>query len=282
MKIETKDIVDGIKADVAGAVEAYKAKGVAPTIRVVVATDDAAVLSYVRSKVKQAGNLGIAMEVVELGPELDQAAFEDLIRRSNADPAIHGVMVELPVRDGLDHDRVLSILDPHKDVDGLTTLNQGLIQQNREDEAICPATPQACIRLAETVGPLSGETVAVVGRGPTVGKPLAAMLVNRSATVTVAHSRTRDIAATIAPCRFVFAATGRPGLLNAGNVTGSHVIVDAGIAYKDDKLVGDFDAEAAEAVAAYTPVPGGVGRVTSALIFANLLKCIELQGRAGQ
>ncbi|MEQ8585074.1 MAG: bifunctional 5,10-methylenetetrahydrofolate dehydrogenase/5,10-methenyltetrahydrofolate cyclohydrolase [Thalassobaculaceae bacterium] len=278
MRIEAKDIVDGVKAEVAAAVEAHKAKGVEPRIRVVVATDDAAVLSYVRSKVKQAGNLGIAMEVVELGPEKDQAAFEELIRESNADLSIHGVMVELPVRDGLDHDRVLSILDPKKDVDGLTTLNQGLIQQGREDEAICPATPQACIRLAETVGGLSGARVAVVGRGPTVGKPLAAMLINRSATVTVAHSRTADLAAAIAPCRFVFAATGRPGLLNAANVTADHVIVDAGIAYKDDKLVGDFDAAAADAVAAYTPVPGGVGRVTSALIFANLLKCMRLQG----
>lgn len=278
MRIEAKDIVDGVKAEVASAVEAHKAKGVEPRIRVVVATDDAAVLSYVRSKVKQAANLGIAMEVVELGPEKDQTAFEDLIRESNADLSIHGVMVELPVRDGLDHDRVLSILDPKKDVDGLTTLNQGLIQQGREDEAICPATPQACIRLAETVGGLSGTAVAVVGRGPTVGKPLAAMLINRSATVTVAHSRTADLAATIAPCRFVFAATGRPGLLNAANVTADHVIVDAGIAYKDDKLVGDFDAAAADAVAAYTPVPGGVGRVTSALIFANLLKCMRLQG----
>lgn len=278
MRIEAKDIVDGVKAEVAAAVEAHKAKGVEPRIRVVVATDDAAVLSYVRSKVKQAGNLGIAMEVVELGPEKDQAAFEELIRESNADLSIHGVMVELPVRDGLDHDRVLSILDPKKDVDGLTTLNQGLIQQGREDEAISPATPQACIRLAETVGGLSGARVAVVGRGPTVGKPLAAMLINRSATVTVAHSRTADLAAAIAPCRFVFAATGRPGLLNAANVTADHVIVDAGIAYKDDKLVGDFDAAAADAVAAYTPVPGGVGRVTSALIFANLLKCMRLQG----
>lgn len=278
MKIEAKDIVDGIKAEVSAAVEAYKAGDVEPKIRVIVATDDAAVLSYVRSKVKQAGTLGIAMEVVEFGPERDQAAFEDLIRQSNADSAIHGVMIELPVRDGLDHDRVLSILDPKKDVDGLTTLNQGLIQQGREEEAICPATPQACIRLAETVGALVGERVAVVGRGPTVGRPLAAMLINRSATVTVAHSRTKYLAATIAPCRFVFAATGRPGLLNAENVSAGHVILDAGIAYEDDKLVGDFDAEAADAVAAYTPVPGGVGRVTSALIFANLLKCMTLQG----
>ncbi len=278
MKIEAKGIVDGIRAEVAAAVEAHKANGVEPTIRVIVATDDAAVLSYVRSKVKQAGTLGIAMEVVEFGADRDQAAFEDLIRRSNDDPAIHGVMVELPVRDGLDHDRVLSILDPHKDVDGLTTLNQGLIQQNREAEAICPATPQACIRLAETVGPLAGVSAAVVGRGPTVGKPLAAMLINRSATVTVAHSRTADLGAAIAPCRVVFAATGRPGLLNAGNVTSDHVVVDAGIAYKDDRLVGDFDADAADAVHAYTPVPGGVGRVTSALIFANLLKCMNLQG----
>ncbi|MDF1792171.1 MAG: bifunctional 5,10-methylenetetrahydrofolate dehydrogenase/5,10-methenyltetrahydrofolate cyclohydrolase [Thalassobaculaceae bacterium] len=278
MKIEAKDIVDGIKAEVMAGVDAHKTRGVEPMIRVIVATDDAAVLSYVRSKVKQAATLGIAMEVVEFGPDKNQAAFEDLITRSNADPAIHGVMVELPVRDGLNHDRVLSILDPKKDVDGLTTLNQGLIQQSREAEAICPATPQACIRLAETVGALEGAHVAVVGRGPTVGKPLAAMLINRSATVTVAHSRTRDLAATIAPCRFVFAATGRPGLLNAGNVTADHVILDAGIAYKDDKLVGDFDAEAAERVAAYTPVPGGVGRVTSAMIFANLLKCMDLQG----
>jgi methylenetetrahydrofolate dehydrogenase (NADP+) / methenyltetrahydrofolate cyclohydrolase len=106
------------------------------------------------------------------------------------------------------------------------------------------------------------------------------MLINRSATVTVAHSRTKDLAAVIAPCRFVFAATGRPGVLNAANVTADHVIVDAGIAYRDDKLVGDFDAEAAEAVHAYSPVPGGVGRVTSAMIFANLLKCMKLQGIA--
>jgi methylenetetrahydrofolate dehydrogenase (NADP+) / methenyltetrahydrofolate cyclohydrolase len=123
MKIEAKDIVDGIKGDVTTGVEAHRSKGVAPMVRVIVATDDAAVLSYVRSKVKQAGNMGITMEVVEIGPDQDQAAFEDLVRRSNNDPTIHGVMIELPVRDGLDHDRVLSILDPKKDVDGLTSLH---------------------------------------------------------------------------------------------------------------------------------------------------------------
>ncbi|AFX98564.1 tetrahydrofolate dehydrogenase/cyclohydrolase, catalytic domain protein [Candidatus Endolissoclinum faulkneri L2] len=278
MRIKANKIIDSIKIEVKAKVDAYKIKGIKPTIQTIIASDNAAIKPYILSKIKQAANLGIAMKVIELGSNKKHEAFEALIRVSNNDKSIHGIIIDLPIRNDLDQNQVLTIIDQKKDIDGLNPLNQALIQQGQENKTICPAAPQACIKLAETIDLLSGKQVVVIGRGPTVGKPLATMLINRNATVTIVHSRSKNLAHTLRPAKFIFTATGQPGLLNANNVTARHVIIDAGIAYKNDKLVGDFDVEAANKVMAYSSVPGGVGSLTSVIIFSNLLKCMNMQG----
>ncbi|AHC73452.1 tetrahydrofolate dehydrogenase/cyclohydrolase, NAD(P)-binding domain protein [Candidatus Endolissoclinum faulkneri L5] len=278
MKIKANKIIDSIKVEVKAKVNAYRIKGINPTIQTIIASNNTAIKPYVLSKIKQADNLGITMKIIELAANKKHEACEALIRVSNNDNSIHGIIIDLPVRADLDHNRLLSILDQKKDIDGLNPLNQALIQQGQENKAICPAAPQACIKLAESIDWLSGKQVVVIGRGPTVGKPLATMLINRNATVTIVHSHSKDLATILTPARFIFTATGQPGLLNANNVTAKHVIIDAGIAYKNDKLVGDFDVEAANKVMAYSSVPGGVGSLTSVIIFSNLLKCMNMQG----
>ncbi|MEE8270436.1 MAG: bifunctional 5,10-methylenetetrahydrofolate dehydrogenase/5,10-methenyltetrahydrofolate cyclohydrolase, partial [Alphaproteobacteria bacterium] len=173
-------------------------------------------------------------------------------------------------------------------VDGLTPVNLGLIAAGNEAAAIAPATPLACIRLAESAAPLAGRRAVVVGRGRSVGRALIAMLINRDATVTVCHTKTPDLAAAIAPCDFVFVAAGRPGLITAAHLASGQIVIDAGINVVDDgaggqRIVGDVAADGVAAkAAALSPVPGGVGPLTTTLVFHNLLRAIELQGRVGR
>lgn len=269
-----KRIREEVKADVARA----EGAGVVPKMAAVITSDDPAALSYAQSKVRLAGKLGIELQIVEMDHP-GQDALEETLKGLSEDPGVHGIMLELPLAGGLDLDRALDRIDPLKDVDGLTARNLGMLFDGREDETIVPATPQACILLAETVGPLSGRQVAVIGKGRTVGKPLIALLLNRRATPVICHSKTRDTAAAIKDSEVVFVAVGKAGLLRADMVHAGQTLIDAGINVVDGKIVGDVAPEAQEAAAAFTPVPDGVGPVTTALIFKNLMKAIRLQGR---
>ncbi len=275
-------IAEAVRGDVATEVARLAGLGVAAKMAVVVAGDDPAVLRYAEAKGRAARALGIALEVVAVAPARGQAELDARIAALSADPAVHGVLVGLPLDLRLDAEAAIRRIDPHKDVDGLTPINLGLIALGQEAGALCPATPLACVRLAETVAPLRGRRVAVVGRGRAVGRALIPMLINRDATVTVCHTRTPDLAAALAPCEVVFVAAGRPGLVGAAQVRPGQVVIDAGISVVEGKVVGDVDAAAAlPVVAALTPVPGGVGPLTSTLIFANLMRAIALQRGEG-
>ncbi|MEM8916727.1 MAG: bifunctional 5,10-methylenetetrahydrofolate dehydrogenase/5,10-methenyltetrahydrofolate cyclohydrolase, partial [Pseudomonadota bacterium] len=221
--------------------------------------------------------------VIDIDPSLGQAALNAQIEALSADPATHGILLELPLAKSLDSESAIDCIAPLKDVDGLTVTNLGRVAAGAEDLALVSATPRACVALAETAGSLNGAAVAVVGRGRTVGRPLAAMLTNRNATVTVCHSRTPDLAAALAPADMVFTATGSPGLVNGDVLRQGQVVIDAGISVVDGGLVGDVDADsAAPLVRAMTPVPGGVGPLTSTLIFENVLRAMQLQGVVGE
>lgn len=257
--------------------------GLRPCLAVVVASDDAAIARYAAAKQRTADALGLGFRVETVDPAGGQAALDARIAALSADPGVHGILLELPLAAGLDVEVAIRQLDPLKDVDGLTPHNLGLIAAGREADALLPATPAACIRLAETAADLKGARAVVVGRGRAVGRALAPMLVNRDATVTVCHSRTRDLAAAVAAADIVFVATGRPGLVGGAMVRPGQVVVDAGISVVDGRVVGDVDAETVRPiVAALTPVPGGVGPLTATLIFANLLQAVQLQRRAGR
>ncbi|HET8727172.1 MAG TPA: bifunctional 5,10-methylenetetrahydrofolate dehydrogenase/5,10-methenyltetrahydrofolate cyclohydrolase, partial [Alphaproteobacteria bacterium] len=227
---------------------------------------------------RTADKLGIRLRLERVDPGQGQDALDALIDRLSADPATHGILLELPLDKRLDGEAAIRRIAPEKDVDGLTPANLGLIAAGREALAIAPATPLACIRLAESATSLRGKRVAVVGRGRSVGRALIPMLINRDATVTVCHTKTPDLAAAIAPCEVVFVACGAPGLVTGDKLQPGQIVVDAGISVVDGKVVGDVDMESATAkVSALTPVPGGVGPLTSTLIFHNLMKAIALQ-----
>ncbi|MBU6389737.1 bifunctional 5,10-methylenetetrahydrofolate dehydrogenase/5,10-methenyltetrahydrofolate cyclohydrolase [Patescibacteria group bacterium] len=275
--LEAGSLATDIKKEVAAQVARLRQAGVEPKMAVVAVAATPASLSYLESQRRVADKLGIALEITDLGNNADQGRLEAELRRLSADSAVHGVMIQLPLPQGLDTEAALDCIDPSKDVDGLTAANCGLVASNHENEAIPAATPQACIMLAESYVPLAGKQVAVVGRGRTVGRPLVSMLLNRHATVTVCHSRTTNLAAVLKSCEVVMVAVGKPGVVSAAELAAGQVVIDAGISVMDGKVVGDVDPAAVETVAAISPVPGGVGTLTSAIIFRNLLRAIELQ-----
>jgi methylenetetrahydrofolate dehydrogenase (NADP+)/methenyltetrahydrofolate cyclohydrolase len=213
------------------------------------------------------------VEIHNLGTGSTQARLLEACRALSADVTVDGILLELPLAPGLDADAALDEIAPGKDIDGLTPWNLGLVSAGREEDALTSATAQACVLLAETQGALAGKRVGLIGRGRTVGRPLMGMLINRHATVTVCHTRTRDLKAAIADCDIVMVAIGKARQITGGQLRPGQVVIDAGINYLDGKLVGDVDAASVEGVAAaLTPVPGGVGPLTSALIFQNLIR----------
>jgi methylenetetrahydrofolate dehydrogenase (NADP+)/methenyltetrahydrofolate cyclohydrolase len=278
-----KPLADAVREGLKGRVAALARGGGRPLLAVVVAGADPAVLRYAEAKRRSAEALGITIEVVHLDGTGGQRALEGEIARLSAEPGVHGILVELPLAEGLDAEAAIARIDPAKDVDGLAAANLGLIAAGRERDAIVPATPLACIRLAESRGPLAGRRVTVVGRGRSVGRALIPMLVNRDATVTVCHTRTRDLERHTTGAEVLFVAAGRARLIGAEHVAPGQVVIDAGINVEEEGIAGDVDAAAVRPiVAALTPVPGGVGPLTATLIFENLLRAMELQGRRGR
>lgn len=274
-----KPIADRIRS----AILEQQSRDFRPCLAVVVASDDAAVARYAAAKQRSADALGLGLRVETIDPVAGQAGVDARIAALSADPGVHGILLELPLAPGLDAEAAIRHLDPLKDVDGLTPQNLGLIAAGREADALLPATPDACIRLAETAADLSGARAVVIGRGRTVGRALAPMLVNRDATVTICHSRTSDLAGAVAAADIVFVAAGRPGLVTGAMVRPGQVVVDAGISVVGGRVTGDVEAASVRlVVAALTPVPGGVGPLTATLVFANLLRAVTLLRRAGR
>ena len=281
--LKGKPLAEALRQDIAERTAALKSAGTTPVLAVVVGSADPAAIKYAEAKQRAAEKLGIAINLVRFDPALGQDALEYELDALSRDDRVHGILLELPLDPALDAERAIEHIAPLKDVDGLTAANLGQIAAGDESRAIAPATPIACIRLAESAAPLSGTRAVVVGRGRSVGRALIPMLINRHVTVTVCHTRTPDLAAAIAPCDFVFVAAGRPGLITTGHLKPGQIVIDAGINVVEDGIVGDVDAAAEGAVKALTPVPGGVGPLTSTVIFDNLLRAIALQqGREEQ
>ena len=283
-ELRTDVLVAAVKEEIAAAVAEFAAKRMQPKLAAVVAGDDPSMLAYVRSKEKFAEKLGVSFEAVTLSGA-DQVGLEAKLRELSADPAVHGVILELPLAPGLDFIRALDSIDPMKDVDGLTPRNLGLALRGREEEALLAATPQACIMIAESLGPLAGRRVALIGKGKTVGRPLLPMLLNRHATVTVADSHTKDLKAALRGAEIVITATGKPGLITGSIIEEGQILIDAGLTAvglpgQGEELKGDVDGASVEGIAAMvTPVPGGVGSLTTAILFRNLMKAMKLQAR---
>ena len=262
-------------------------RGIRPGLAVVLVGDDPASQSYVRAKDRKAFELGFHSVKHELPAGTSQAKLVALIESLNADPAVHGILVQSPPPDHIDERAVVETIDPRKDVDGFHPLNVARLAMD-DPRGFVPCTPLGCLRLIEESGIVSaGAHAVVVGRSLIVGKPMALLLMRRGrggdATVTVAHSRTRNLAATTRTADIVIAAIGRPHFLGAEHIREGAVVIDVGINRLDDsqapkgyRLVGDVDYETvAERCAAITPVPGGVGPMTIAMLMANTVTACQ-------
>jgi len=270
--IDGKAVAAAVRERVAGEVAAYEAEtGRVPVLATVIVGDDPASEIYIRGKHKACAEAGMGSFHHGLGVDTGEEELLDLVGRLGQDPEVDGILVQLPLPDHLDPDRVVATIDPGKDVDGLTPVNAGLLAHGMP--GLVPCTPAGVMELLRHEGvELEGAEAVVVGRSKLVGVPVARLLLAANATVTVCHSRTRDLDAVCARADVLVAAVGVPRLLGADAVKPGAVVIDVGMNRTDDGLFGDVDFKAAaEHAAAITPVPGGVGPMTIAMLLANTL-----------
>ncbi|MFC9659053.1 bifunctional 5,10-methylenetetrahydrofolate dehydrogenase/5,10-methenyltetrahydrofolate cyclohydrolase [Nocardia sp. NPDC127606] len=271
-----KELAAAINADSKERAAALTAAGTAPTLALIVANDDPASAWYVNSLRKAAERLGIACERIDLGADASAEAIRAELSARSADPATDAIMLQTPLPAGVNLDDVSSAIAATKDVDGVSPLSLGLLASGLD--GFVPATSEAVVELLKHHGiALQGRLVTVVGRSNIVGKPLAQLLLAENATVTVAHSRTADLAAVTTPADIVVAAAGRIGLVTGQHIGDGAVVIDVGTnEAADGKIVGDVDAASVTGkVAALSPVPGGVGPVTTALLMRHVVVAAE-------
>ncbi|WP_182084454.1 bifunctional methylenetetrahydrofolate dehydrogenase/methenyltetrahydrofolate cyclohydrolase FolD [Aureimonas sp. ME7] len=280
-RIDGKAVAEDVLAEVKRAAADLQARtGTQPGLAVILVGEDPASQVYVGSKSRMASECGFHSVTHRLPADVPQADLLALIDRLNADPAIHGILQQLPLPNGLDTDTVVGRIHPDKDVDGLTVVNAGRLASGLVGEAFVPCTPAGCmVLIRRTLGDdLSGKRAVVVGRSNLVGKPMAQLLLLANATVTTAHSRTKDLAALCREADILVAAIGRPETLGPDHVKPGALVIDVGInrvpapdkGEGKTRLVGDVAyAPAAETASAITPVPGGVGPMTIAMLMAN-------------
>ena len=275
--IDGKSIAADLRASLAEQTAALKAEhGLTPGLSVVLVGEDPASQVYVRNKERQTREAGMNSTVHRLAQTTGEAELLDLVEQLNRDRAVHGILVQLPLPDHIDEDKVLELIDPAKDVDGFHVINAGKLATGQP--ALAPCTPTGCVILAKSVQPdLTGLEAVIIGRSNIVGKPLAQLLLAQNCTVTIAHSRTRDLAGVSARADLLVAAVGRPELVKGDWVKPGAIVIDVGInrvpgEAGKTRLVGDVDfTAAAERARAITPVPGGVGPMTIACLLQNTL-----------
>lgn len=280
--IDGKYIARVIREEVRGEVASLKERNVTPRMAVILVGDDPASVMYARAKERACKNSGIDFEMHRFEADADENEVIGKLGELADNPAVHGIMVELPLPRHMNKEKVMMAIDPDKDVDGINPINRGRMFTRKE--GLFPVTPQSCIEILKRQGiSLEGKNVCLIGRGDTVGKPLIFLLLNENATVTVCHTRTRDLARHTKAADIVVVAAGKAGLLTADMVREGSIVVDAGINEVDGKTVGDVDFQGVSGVVgAITPVPGGVGSLTTALIQKNLLKAIKLMEERGE
>jgi len=276
--IDGKAIAADLRAKVAAEVQRLRAEhGLQPGLAVVLVGENPASAVYVRSKGKQTIEAGMKSFDHRLPEQVSESDLLALVDKLNADPAVHGILVQLPLPKQVDSQKVLNAIDPRKDVDGFHPMNAGRLATGLP--ALTPCTPLGCVMLAKTVhASLEGLEAVIVGRSNIVGKPLIQLLLNENATVTVAHSKTRDLPAVCRRADVLFAAVGRPEMVRGDWIKEGATVIDVGInrVPTDDgkgRIVGDVAyAEAAQVAGAITPAPGGVGPMTIACLLVNTVR----------
>jgi methylenetetrahydrofolate dehydrogenase (NADP+) / methenyltetrahydrofolate cyclohydrolase len=271
--MDGKALAERVRADVADDVESL---GRPVGLATVLVGDDPASATYVRSKRRACEEVGIAAFDHELGADVSEEALLGLVAELNADEGVTGILVQLPLPAQIDERRVIAAIDPAKDVDGFHPVNAGLLL--RGEPALVPATPAGVMELLRAYDvPLEGARAVVVGRSNIVGKPLALLLLAANATVTVCHTRTRELAALVREADVAVAAVGRAGTLTAAMVKPGAAVVDVGINRVDGRVVGDVAEDVREVAGLLTPVPGGVGPMTIAMLLRNTVRAARYQ-----
>ena len=277
--LDGKTVAASVLAGVKTGVQAFSRKtSITPTLAVVLVGDFPPSKIYVRNKKKAADEVGIASRDYLFPEGCSQETLQGTLREINANPSIHGILLQLPLPGGLDEDRAVNAISPEKDVDGLHPFNLGCLLAGKP--RLVPCTPAGCLEILDHYGvDLKGVDAVVLGRSRLVGKPLAQLLLGRHATVTMCHTRTRDLAAHTRRADVLCVAAGKAGVVTGDMVKEGAVIIDVGITRLDTgKLAGDVDFESASRKArAITPVPGGVGPMTIAMLLRNTLLAAEQQ-----
>jgi len=278
----TAQLIDGnalakkIRAEVAGRTQALKARGIEPSLSIILVGDDPASQVYTRHKVNDSTETGLKATLEIYPADLPEAKLLARIQALNADPAVHGILVQLPLPKHMDSSKVIEAISPAKDVDGFHVASAGALVTGQP--GFWPCTPYGCMKMLESIGyDLRGKHAVVIGRSNIVGKPMALMLLQKNATVTICHSATRDLKSHTLQADVVVAAVGKRRMLTADMVKPGAVVIDVGMNRNDEgKLCGDVDFEGVRQVAGWiTPVPGGVGPMTRAMLLVNTLEAAE-------
>ncbi len=283
-RLEGAPFAGEIRDRVAGEVRAHvRVRGHPPGLAVVVCGRSAPSMVYLERILKACAQVGIEgsfVDVPGIGAADQEAKLTQAIHALNDDPRVNGIIVQMPLPDGVQLKTVVDAIDPLKDIDGIHPLNAGLLRLGYE--GFIPATAHAALEMIHRSGvELVGANAVVVGRSPVVGMPLAFMLTKEDATVTVCHSKTRDLGAEVRRADVLVVAAGKPGLVTGAMLKPGVVVIDVGINVVDGRIVGDVDFDSAEKVAsAITPVPGGVGPLTNALLLSHLMRAAQRQDQA--
>lgn len=283
----TAQIIDGnalarrIRNEVAGRSDSLKARGITPSLAIILVGEDPASQVYVKHKVNDSAETGLKATLERYPPDMAEAELLARIRALNEDPSVHGILVQLPLPRHMNANRVIETISPAKDVDGFHIASAGALMVGQP--GFWPCTPYGCMKMLESIGyELRGKNAVVIGRSNIVGKPMAMMLLQKNATVTVCHSGTQDLASHTLRADVVVAAVGKLNVLTADMVKPGAVVIDVGMNRNlDGKLCGDVDYEGVRQVAGWiTPVPGGVGPMTRAMLLVNTLEAAERAAQA--
>ncbi len=268
-----------MREEVARKVAKLKEQGICPGLAVILVGEDPASQIYVRNKEKACEAAGIYSLTLRLPESTTQEALEEKIQELNDDPKIHGILVQLPLPSQLNETEALAAIRPEKDVDGFHVQNAGKLFTGQE--GVVPCTPKGAMEMLKRTGiDLSGKEAVVIGRSNIVGKPMAMLLLNANCTVTMCHSRTANLSEHTRRADILVAAVGKPHFVTADMVKPGAVVIDVGINRVDGKVVGDVDFDAVREVASWiTPVPGGVGRMTIAMLMENTVEAAERQAQ---
>lgn len=275
--IDGRAVAKAFKEEIALRTQRMVEAGIVPHLAVVLVGENPASQVYVRNKENACIKAGISSTVIRMNESCTQQELEDTVLRLNEDDSVHGILVQLPLPKHLDEAAVLRLIDPDKDVDGFHAMNSGKLMNGQA--AFVPCTPLGVMKLLEAYNiPVRGKHAVVIGRSNIVGKPMAMLLLHADATVTICHSRTQNLSEITRQADILVAAVGKAGFVTPDMVKPGAVVIDVGINRVDGQIVGDVSPEVAQTAGYLTPVPGGVGQMTIALLLANTLDAAEICG----